>query len=51
MGRYVYVSNRISNTVSVIDTFSNAVVDTVEGVTVFPEAVAITAIPNGVGCS
>jgi YVTN family beta-propeller protein len=51
MGRYVYVSNRISNTVSVIDALSNTVVSSVGGVGVFPEAVAITVVPNGTGCS
>jgi YVTN family beta-propeller protein len=51
MGRYVYVSNRISNTASVIDTLSNTVVNTVQGVALFPEAVVMTQIAGGIGCS
>lgn len=40
-GKYAYVGNQYSSTVSVIDTATNTVVDTVDGVAVAPEGVAI----------
>jgi len=40
-GAFAYVSNRISNDVSVINTGTNTVVATVAGVATLPEGVAI----------
>ena len=40
-GAFAYVSNRIANTVSVVNTATNSVVATVMGVALFPEAVII----------
>ncbi len=40
-GAFAYVGNEYSNTVSVIDTATNTLVDTVQGVAVAPEGVAI----------
>jgi len=40
-GAFAYVSNRISNDVSVINTGTNTVVATVLGVAILPEGVAI----------
>jgi YVTN family beta-propeller protein len=41
-GAFAYVSNFYNDSVSVIDTASNTVVDTVQGVAQSPEGVAIT---------
>jgi YVTN family beta-propeller protein len=49
-GAFAYVSNFYDNSASVIDTASNTVVDTVEGVVLYPEAVAITLQPNAQKC-
>jgi len=49
-GAFAYVSNFYENSASVIDTASNTVVDTVQGVALFPEAVAITRQSNAVRC-
>jgi YVTN family beta-propeller protein len=49
-GAFAYVSNFYNNSASVIDTTTNTVVDTVEGVASFPEAVAITLQPNAQRC-
>jgi len=50
MGRYVYVGNRFSDTLSIIDTATNSVVATVQGVSVFPEAVVINDRVSSGGC-
>jgi YVTN family beta-propeller protein len=40
-GVFVYVTNEISNTISIIDTRTNTVVDTVEGVALLREGIAM----------
>jgi YVTN family beta-propeller protein len=49
-GKYAYVGNQYLSTVSVIDTSTNTVVDTVDGVAVAPEGVAIKPQPGAVSC-
>jgi len=49
-GAYAYVGNEYSSTVSVINTATNTVVDTVTGVAVAPEGVAIKRQSNAVTC-
>jgi YVTN family beta-propeller protein len=49
-GAFAYVTNEYASTVSVIDTASNTVVDTVTGVAVAPEGVAIKRQSNAVTC-
>jgi YVTN family beta-propeller protein len=49
-GAFAYVGNEYSSTVSVINTATNTVVDTVNGVAVAPEGVAITPQKGAVRC-
>jgi YVTN family beta-propeller protein len=44
------VANRVSNTLSMIDTATNTVVATVDGVATFPEAVVINDNISSGGC-
>ncbi len=49
-GKFAYVGNEYSSTVSVIDTATNAVVDTVNGVAVAPSGIAITPQSSAFSC-
>jgi YVTN family beta-propeller protein len=49
-GAFAYVTNETDSTVSVIATATNAVVDTVRGVTALPEGLAIIPQPGAVTC-
>jgi len=49
-GAFAYVSNEFANTLSGIDTTTNAVVDTIQGVALYPVGVAIAPDWNALSC-
>jgi len=49
-GNFAYVANRVSNSLSRIDTATNTVVATTSGVGVFPEAVVLNDRLSGGSC-